>query len=440
MPRISPTLLVLLLLPSVAYPAAPPRRDEGPRALIRRALRAAGLQDGHRRRVAMRRRCKMEMTVGGSGPTFTATGFIIEQTGRAAVRVELEMKFGSNNKMVLVRKGKKGWRSIGGNVGDLSAADLKENERQVYLDRVTDLVDLLTDKHFTLTPLGPSKVDGRPALGVKVSLKGKPDVSLHFDRATGLLVKYATCLTGASKGMQEVILRDYSTTGQAEARALRAARVKTTGVGLLAYLKKQIPASDRAARAAKLVKDLGDDDFDVREAAEKALVALGTAALPALRAAVKSPDLEVRMRALRCIKDIGPERARTTTGAAVRLLAQRRPAGAVALLLDLLPGADEALAGDIYSVLATLAQPGGKPHPLLVKALAGKDPVRRAAATAVLGKDGGAYLKKPGRRIFLPRREARTQVFILDGKPTATVRFEPTEFFNRFDDKLFARP
>jgi hypothetical protein len=47
----------------------------------------------------------------------------------------------------------------------------------------------LKDKKFKLSTLGESKVNGKPAVGVKVSCKGHKDVDLYFDKKTGLLAK-----------------------------------------------------------------------------------------------------------------------------------------------------------------------------------------------------------------------------------------------------------
>jgi hypothetical protein len=58
------------------------------------------------------------------------------------------------------------------------------------------------------------------------------------------------------------------------------------------------PAESGDAAAAALVADLGHDEFERREAATTALVALGAKAVPHVQAAVESPDLEVAIRAL----------------------------------------------------------------------------------------------------------------------------------------------
>lgn len=65
-------------------------------------------------------------------------------------------------------------------------------------------------------------------------------------------------------------------------------------VGVASFLPAYEPAPDKAA--AQLIDQLGSQDFKIREAAAKAIEALGPEALPALRKAKDHPDLEVRRR------------------------------------------------------------------------------------------------------------------------------------------------
>src|SRR5262249_26691472 len=44
-------------------------------------------------------------------------------------------------------------------------------------------------KRYKVSPLGETEVDKKPAVGVQVTFPGRPDVNLHFDKASGLLVK-----------------------------------------------------------------------------------------------------------------------------------------------------------------------------------------------------------------------------------------------------------
>lgn len=61
----------------------------------------------------------------------------------------------------------------------------------------------------------------------------------------------------------------------------------------------------------RLIRQLGDDDFDVREAASKELEKIGEPALAALQKARGSDDLEVRRRASRLVERISDRLART---------------------------------------------------------------------------------------------------------------------------------
>jgi HEAT repeat protein len=65
-------------------------------------------------------------------------------------------------------------------------------------------------------------------------------------------------------------------------------------VGIATFLTAQEPAPGKSI--AQLIEDLGNQDFNVREAAAKAIEALGPEALPALRKAKDHPELEVRRR------------------------------------------------------------------------------------------------------------------------------------------------
>jgi hypothetical protein len=90
---------------------------------------------------------------------------------------------------VEVIDGDKGWISIHGKAAEADADGLARMKQQVYLSRVIWLTPLLKDKEFELTTLKETKVNDRPALGVKVASKGQKDVSLYFDKESGLLIK-----------------------------------------------------------------------------------------------------------------------------------------------------------------------------------------------------------------------------------------------------------
>src|SRR5437868_9619016 len=74
---------------------------------------------------------------------------------------------------------------------------------------------------------------------------------------------------------------------------------------LLPLLAAAPPAGPSGAEVERLIEQLGDDDFDVREAATARLKLAGEPALDALHKATTSDDLEVRRRAKRVVSAVG---------------------------------------------------------------------------------------------------------------------------------------
>jgi hypothetical protein len=315
------------------------------------------------------------------------------------------------------------------------------------MDRVLTLVPLLKDQSFTLTSLGDSKVNGQAALGVKVTSKGQVDVKLYFARDSALLVKYER-MEPDPQTNKDVLHETYPTDyrepdlGAAAEQALKAAKVAVDGTGLLEFLRKEMPTAVDADKIKEMIRRLGDDSFDVREKASADLVAAGPAAAPALRQAAKDPDTEVARRAQECLEKIGDHKSGETVAAAVRLVALRKPEGAAEVLLAYVGRTtDEELAREVQSALAAVAMRDGKPDRVLEQALEDKDPRRRAAATAALGRDGGAWAKQPGRRQYLDSAKfPMKSVTYSEGKKLMETEVLDVQFFNRLDDSVFARP
>jgi hypothetical protein len=118
----------------------------------------------------------------------------------------------------------------------------------------------------------------------------------------------------------------------------------------VAMLKERLKAAgvtDESKRVAKLIVDLDDDDFSVREKATQDLITIGKAAEQALRQALeKTASPEVRRRAdeildkLRTGTVSTPEGLRTPR--AVAVLEEIGSSDAKALLEQLAKGASEA--------------------------------------------------------------------------------------------------
>jgi HEAT repeat protein len=187
----------------------------------------------------------------------------------------------------------------------------------------------------------------------------------------------------------------------ADEQRLREAKVGTDGTALLDFFRKRTGTDARLLDIQGLVRQMGDDAFEVRQKASAELAAIGPVALPLLKQATKDPDVEIARRAEDCIHLIEQDYNATVVPAAVRLLALRRPPGAVETLLAYAPFADdETVADEVRTALAALAVHDGKPDPALVAALTDKAPARRSAAAVALWRGNAAGERDAVRKLL----------------------------------------
>jgi hypothetical protein len=127
-------------------------------------------------------------------------------------KLDIEAKVGGQKfRVVNVLNGDKGWARVGDQTMELDKDQLAEAKEQGHAGWVASLVPL-KDKGFTLATIGETKVNDKPAVGVKVSFKGRRDVDLYFDKQTGLLVKSETRVRDEESGQEvneETIYGDY---------------------------------------------------------------------------------------------------------------------------------------------------------------------------------------------------------------------------------------
>jgi HEAT repeat protein len=179
---------------------------------------------------------------------------------------------------------------------------------------------------------------------------------------------------------------------------LRRHKVGTDDASLHAFLRTR---RVNPRRLKELVRQLGDDDFAIREKASARLMGLGRRAVPLLNAAAKSPDVEVARRAHKCLKRIR-ERTRISLDLfVVRRLVRGHSPGTLEALLRYLPyAADESVQEEIWYGLESLAVDKGGLAPALVAALRDPLPERRAVAACLLGHLGREKERKEARRLL----------------------------------------
>ncbi|HXD87075.1 MAG TPA: hypothetical protein VN641_11310 [Urbifossiella sp.] len=79
---------------------------------------------------------------------------------------------------------------------------MKDGQHMMSVARLTPL---LKDKSYELSLFGEAKVEDKPTIGIRVSQKGKKDLTLFFDKKTHLLAKieHRTQVPGAGQEVNE---------------------------------------------------------------------------------------------------------------------------------------------------------------------------------------------------------------------------------------------
>jgi HEAT repeat protein len=194
----------------------------------------------------------------------------------------------------------------------------------------------------------------------------------------------------------EPVLRDHDK-NEHDKKLLQQANLPTDAPGLLHFFNNRTFNDASRQRATELIKQLGNDDFDVREKAMKDIVSLGSVAESFLRRATDNTDPEVSRRASECLDRlkmarVGPD----LITAAARVLASQSAAAhtpaTVEAFLNYLPSAaDEPIEEEIAGLLTVIGIVNGKPHPALTTAAQDKLAVRRLASAGALARAGGEH-------------------------------------------------
>src|SRR5262245_28195337 len=172
-------------------------------------------------------------------------------------------------------------------------------------------------------------------------------------------------------------------------KALKDANLATDRASLLKLFKDRTPSAEDKARLSEVAGRLGARSYRERNRAEQDLIRAGRLALPALKQAVKDPDIEVVRRAERCIAAIEVNSDSPVLTAAAHLLAVRRPPNALQPLLAYLPSAnDDYVIETVHKALAACGVRDGKADRVLLLALSDAEASCRLAAAYAVGQAG----------------------------------------------------
>lgn len=171
------------------------------KALVDKAIKAAGGEAKLAKFAAHTFKGKGKFYGTGEGVDYTGD-WAVQQPDKQRVQIET----GGDMKFIFVRvvNGDKLWLKLGDQVTQVNdKEEIAEAREASYVSWVTSLVPL-KDKAFQLAPLGELKVDGKPAVGVRVSHKNHRDVNLYFDKDKGLLVKAESIVRDVMAGGKEL--------------------------------------------------------------------------------------------------------------------------------------------------------------------------------------------------------------------------------------------
>jgi hypothetical protein len=203
---LTPSLLGALLL--AACPGAR-ADDDQTKAILAKAIKAHGGEEALTKYKAGQVKAKGKIEILGGLEFTQESSFMLPDKFKETVEMQA---MGTKVRVVSGCNGSKLFIEVNGK--ELPVDDkIKEHLKgAAYVMKVGELVPLVKEKGFELSPLGEIKVQDRPAVGVRVSSKGHSDVSLYFDQDTGLLAKmeYRTVDQMSGKEItEERILLEY---------------------------------------------------------------------------------------------------------------------------------------------------------------------------------------------------------------------------------------
>jgi len=168
-------------------------RDEA-RALISRAVKAHGGAEALGRIRADKVKFKGSLVLQGH-----TAAFIAETTVQLPSKYKyvIEMNHnGDKHTIVYIVNGNKTYLALDGRAEKLDAVQLSEIRSGMELERAKRLLPLLEDKSYQLAVMEPIEVNDRPAVGVRITGRGRKEMRLYFDKEYGLLVRAENRLDG----------------------------------------------------------------------------------------------------------------------------------------------------------------------------------------------------------------------------------------------------
>jgi hypothetical protein len=248
--KLLPLLSLALLLGLVAGPRA---AEDEVKSILTRAIKAHGGEELLTKYKAGQSKAKGKLKLPGLGEVeiIQEVSFMLPDKFKETIEFEV-----ANQKVnvVTLANGDKFSIEANGKSFEITDGIKKALEDARQMMKAARLVPLLKDKTYELSPLGEVKVEGKPAVGIRVSAKGLKDFNLFFDKETGLLAKLEfrgeDPMTGKERNEERIIL-EYLPKNKEGIPLPRKILVKHDGETFL----------EAETTEAKLLEKLDDSEF-----------------------------------------------------------------------------------------------------------------------------------------------------------------------------------
>jgi hypothetical protein len=164
------------------------------RAIVAKSIKAAGGE---------KKLEKLNAQTFSETGTYYGMGDGLPYTANSSIQFPHQFKMEIVGIFTIVVNGDKGWMQMGGETREMTADELKGHLDGHYASWLATLTPL-TDKQFKLATAGETKVEDRPAVGVRVSADKRRDLTMYFDKESSLLVKMEQIANSSEQGNKEV--------------------------------------------------------------------------------------------------------------------------------------------------------------------------------------------------------------------------------------------
>lgn len=199
------------VLTAVVVCAAPARAADTAKDVLEKAVKAHGGAELLTKNKAGQLKAKGKLSIPGVGDVdFTQeASFMLPDKFKEGLEMTI---MGQNISVLTISDGTTVSIEAAGQKIEASDAIKDSIKDAIHVLAIGTLVGPARDKKYELSLIGESKVDDAAVVGVRVSMKGKKDVSLYFDAKTHLMLKMEYRTTDPMSGNEfneERIMKDY---------------------------------------------------------------------------------------------------------------------------------------------------------------------------------------------------------------------------------------